>query len=141
MKIKVKYLRDIPRIQLRDNGDWIDLCAGEDTLIRHNEARPIPLGVAMELPQGYEAIIAPRSSLFKRYGLMQANSIGIIDESYKGDGDEWHFIAYNTGFDTIVTKGTRICQFRLLKHQDPMEIEECETLGNADRGGIGSTGE
>lgn len=139
--VRVKYLRDIPRIQIIEQGDWIDLFCGEDTMIEHNEYKLIPLGVAIELPAGYEAIVAPRSSLFKRYGIIQVNSIGIIDESYKGDGDEWHFPAYNLGGTTIIPKGTRICQFRIVKHQPQIEIKECETLGNKNRGGIGSTGE
>lgn len=99
----------------------------------------IPLGVAMELPHGYEALVAPRSSTFKKYGLILANSIGIIDESYKGDNDEWNFLALAVR-DTKIHKNERICQFRIIQHQPLIHLEEVETLGNADRGGIGSTG-
>ena len=120
-------------------GDWIDLRAAEDTCIKAGEYKMIPLGIAMELPKGYEAIIAPRSSTFGKYGVMLGNSIGIIDESYKGDNDEWHFIAYAVR-DTIIIKNDRICQFRIIKHQPKVKIVEVDSLGNADRGGIGSTG-
>lgn len=138
-KIKIKYLRDVEKVERISVGDWIDLRAAETVRINPGEYKAIPLGVAMELPRGYEALVAPRSSLFKRYGVMLANSIGIIDESYKGDGDEWHFMAYATTYTTI-PKGERICQFRIIKHQPSIKFIEVATLGNADRGGIGSTG-
>ena len=141
MKVKVKYLRDIPHIQKFTNGDWVDLCAGEDVHIEHGEFKLIPLGVAMQLPLGFEAIVAPRSSLFKKHGLIQTNGIGIIDESYNGDGDEWKFPAYNLGESVDIPKGTRICQFRLLPHQPAFALNEVDILGNTDRGGFGSTGE
>ena len=137
--IKVKYLRNIERIKSISIGDWIDLRAADDTIMKAGEYTMIPLGIAMELPKGYEALVAPRSSTFGKYGLMLANSIGIIDESYKGDNDEWHFLAYAVR-DTIIRKNDRICQFRIIKHQPKVKMIEVESLGNADRGGIGSTG-
>lgn len=111
---------------------------GRDDKCR-GEFKAIPLGVAMELPKGYEALVAPRSSTFKKYGVLLANSLGIIDESYKGDNDEWHFLAYAVK-DTIIRKNERICQFRIIKHQPKIKLIEVKRLGNADRGGIGSTG-
>lgn len=139
MEIKIKYLRDIEKIGALAVGDWIDLRAAEDVTIKAGEYKMIPLGVAMELPQGYEALVAPRSSTFKKYGVLLVNSIGIIDESYKGDGDEWNFLAYAVR-DTVIPKNERICQFRIIEHQPRIKLIEVETLGNADRGGIGSTG-
>ena len=137
--IKVKYLRGVQKIERFNVGDWIDLRAAEDVTMKAGEYRMIPLGVAMELPLGYEALVAPRSSTFKKYGLILANSIGIIDESYKGDNDEWNFLAYAMR-DAIIHKNERICQFRIIQHQPLIHLEEVEALGNADRGGIGSTG-
>lgn len=137
--IKVKYLRDIQKIEKFNVGDWIDLRAAEDVKMEVGEYKMIPLGVAMELPQGYEALVAPRSSTFKKLGIMLANSIGIIDESYKGDNDEWNFLAFAVR-DTVIHKNERICQFRIIRHQPFIHLMEVETLGNADRGGIGSTG-
>ena len=137
--IKIKYLRDIKKIERFNVGDWIDLRAGEEVTMKKGEYRMIPLGVAMELPHGYEALVAPRSSTFKKYGLLLANSIGIIDETYKGDNDEWNFLAYATR-DTVVHKNERICQFRIIQHQPLIHLQEVETLGNPDRKGIGSTG-
>lgn len=139
MKIKIKYLRDIEKIKRISVGDWIDLRAAETVTIGAGEYAQIPLGVAMELPKGYEAIVAPRSSTFRKYGVLLANSIGIIDESYKGDNDEWNFIAHAIK-TTIIPKGERICQFRIIKHQPKIKLIEVNTLGNPDRGGIGSTG-
>lgn len=137
--IRIKYLADIDHIQKIHKGDWIDLRCAEDTVLKAGEYKLIPLGVAMELPSGYEALCAPRSSTFKNYGILLANSIGIIDETYKGDNDQWHFPAYATR-DVTIPKNERICQFRIIEHQPEVEFEEVESLGNSDRGGIGSTG-
>lgn len=137
--IKIKYLRDIQKIERFNVGDWIDLRAAEDVVMYGGEYKLIPLGVAMELPHGYEALVAPRSSTFKKCGIILANSLGIIDESYKGDNDEWHFPAFAM-YDTVIHKNERICQFRIIQHQPLIHLQEVETLGNPDRGGIGSTG-
>ena len=138
-KVKIKYLRDIKKIEKFNTGDWIDLRAAETVTMKAGEYRMIPLGVAIELPHGYEALVAPRSSTFKKYGVILTNSIGVIDESYKGDNDEWNFLAYAMR-DTTIHKNERICQFRIIRHQPLIHLEEVETLGNPDRGGIGSTG-
>ena len=137
--IKIKYLKDIQKIERFNVGDWIDLRAAETVVMKAGEYRMIPLGVAMELPKGYEAIIAPRSSTFKKYGIILANSIGIIDEAYKGDNDEWNFLAYAVR-NTKIHKNERICQFRIIQHQPLIHLQEVDSLGNDDRGGIGSTG-
>ena len=137
--IKVKYMRGVQKIERFNVGDWIDLRAAEDISLNAGDFALIPLGVAMELPEGYEALVAPRSSTFKKLGILLANSIGIIDESYKGDGDEWHFPAYAVK-DTVVHKNERICQFRIIQHQPRIHLVEVDHLGNTDRGGIGSTG-
>lgn len=137
--IKIRYLRDIKKIEKFNVGDWIDLRAAEDVTMKAGEFRMIPLGVAMELPHGYEALVAPRSSTFKKYGVILTNSIGVIDESYKGDNDEWNFLAYALR-DTVIHKNERICQFRIIQHQPLIHLIEVETLDNPDRGGIGSTG-
>lgn len=137
--IKIKYLRDIQKIERFNVGDWIDLRCAEDTTLIAGQFQLIPLGVAMELPHGYEALVAPRSSTFKKYGVILANSLGIIDESYKGDNDEWHFPAYAMR-DTVIRKNERICQFRIIEHQPLVKLVEVDELGNDNRGGIGSTG-
>ena len=137
--IKLKMLADIEPPEAIEQGDWIDLRAAETILIVKGEFKYIPLGVAMQLPEGYEAIVAPRSSLFKRRGIIMTNSIGIMDESYCGNNDEWKFPAYAIR-DTLIPKGERICQFRIMKHQPEIKFEIVDTLGNPDRGGHGSTG-
>lgn len=139
MDIKIKYLRDISAIKVAKGGDWVDLRAGETVEMKAGEYAMIPLGVAMELPAGYEAIVAPRSSTFRKYGIILVNSIGIIDESYCGDNDEWNFLAFAVR-DTIIPKNERICQFRIVEHQPSIAFDVVKTLGNPDRGGIGSTG-
>lgn len=138
-RIKVKYFDCKPYLSIYDNGDWIDLRAACDVKMKKGDYKAIPLGVAMELPKGYEAIVAPRSSTFKVYGIMPANGIGIIDESYKGDEDEWHFLAYAVR-DTEIAKGDRICQFRIIEHQPRIGFRYVTMLKNGNRGGIGSTG-
>ena len=138
--IKIKYFdADIERIEKVAVGDWIDLRAAEDVILVAGEYKAIPLGVAMELPEGYEALVAPRSSTFRKHGVILANSLGVIDESYKGDNDEWHFPAYALRGSRI-RKNERICQFRIIRHQPPVVFEEVESLGNKSRGGMGSTG-
>lgn len=137
--IKIRYLRGVQKIERFNVGDWIDLRAAEDINMDGGKFKLIPLGVAMELPEGYEAIVAPRSSTFKNHGILMANSIGIVDESYKGDNDEWHFPAYAVK-DTYIRKNERICQFRIIQHQPLIHLVEVDHLGNTDRGGIGSTG-
>lgn len=136
--IRIKYLRGIQKIERFNVGDWIDLRAAEDVSMNAGEFKMIPLGIAMELPSGYEALVASRSSTFKR-GVMMANGIGIIDESYNGDGDEWHFPAFAVK-DATIHKNERICQFRIIQHQPMIHLMEVDHLGNEDRGGIGSTG-
>lgn len=138
-KIKIKYLKHILEIGTVRNSDWVDLRAAEDVTMKAGEFKMIPLGVAMELPKGYEAIVAPRSSTFKKHKIILANSIGIIDESYKGENDEWHFPAFALS-DTYIKKNTRICQFRIIKHQPILSFHRVKMLGNTDRGGLGSTG-
>ena len=137
--IKIKLLRGLNTISPQENSDWIDLRAAEETRLVAGEYRAIPLGAAIELPRGHEAIVAPRSSTFKHYGILAANSLGVIDESYKGEGDEWHFLAYATR-NTVIHAGERICQFRIIKHQPAYRLKWVKRLKGKNRGGIGSTG-
>lgn len=139
-QIKIKYFTDeIDKIQKIDKGDWIDLRSAETITLKAGEFKLIPLGIAMELPKGYEAHAVPRSSTYKNFGIIQTNHCGIIDESYCGDNDQWYFPAYALR-DTTINVNDRICQFRIVEKQPPIEFIEVETLGNDDRGGIGSTG-
>ncbi len=140
IEIKVKYFTDIDEIKfIEDKSDWYDLRSAEDVEMKAGEFKLIRLGIAMQLPKGYEALMIPRSSTFKNYGIMQANSIALFDESYCGDNDEWRFpaIAFR---DTVIHKNDRICQFRIIEHQPKHVITKVEKLGNVDRGGLGSTG-
>jgi dUTP pyrophosphatase len=138
-KIKIKYFTDIDKIAPIANGDWIDLRCAEDVKLYKGESTLIPLGVAMQLPDGYEANIVPRSSTFKHYGIVQTNSFAVIDNSYSGDNDQWFLPVYATR-NTEIKKNDRICQFRLNKIQPPVEFEQVESLDGVDRGGFGSTG-
>lgn len=140
--IKIRYLSDKIEPLTYVGGsksNWIDLRAAEDVELKQGECKLIPLGVAMQLPAGYEALVAPRSSTLKNFGITQTNSIGIIDETYCGDNDQWLFPA-EAKRDTVIHAGDRICQFRIIEHQPQLIFEAVETLGNEDRGGIGSTG-
>lgn len=140
-KIRIKYFTDeIDKLCYIDGkSDWIDLRSASEIEMKAGEFRLIPLGVAMELPKGYEAHVVPRSSTFKNFGIIQTNSMGIIDESYCGDNDQWFFPAYALR-DTVIHVNDRICQFRIMAHQPVIAFEETENLGNEDRGGHGSTG-
>jgi dUTP pyrophosphatase len=139
--IDIKYVKDgMEKIEIIRGGDWIDLRVAENVTLKAGEFKLIPLGVAMMLPKGYEALVIPRSSTFKKYGVIQANSVGLIDESYCGNNDEWHFPAYATK-DINITKNTRICQFRIIKHQPTIRLVEATELSEINRGGFGSTDE
>lgn len=121
------------------HGEWIDLAAAEEVVMKSGEFKIIGLGVSMELPEGYYAQVAPRSSTCKNFGIIMANSLGIIENDYCGDNDVWGFPAYAIR-DTVIHKGDRICQFCLKKQEVPVEFEQVDSLGNPDRGGFGSTG-
>lgn len=139
MEVKIKYLADIEKIQPNEKGDWIDLRAAEDVVMYSGDFKLIPLGIAMQLPDGYEALVAPRSSTHKQFGIILANSLGIIDETYCGDNDQWHFPAIALRY-THIKKNDRICQFRIIEHQPNFSFKEVDSLGNENRGGLGSTG-
>jgi dUTP pyrophosphatase len=140
MNIKIKYFNEnLTKIKKVKIGDWIDLRASETIELKAGEYKLIPLGVAMKLPFGYEANVVPRSSTFKNFGIIQTNSLGVIDESYSGNNDQWFFPAYALR-DTVINEDERICQFRIVKKMPTFEFEEVEFLDDSDRGGIGSTG-
>lgn len=140
-KIKIQYKDEtIEKLRYIDGkSDWIDLRAAEDIEMKAGEFKLIPLGIAMQLPKGYEAHVVPRSSTFKNFGIIQTNHCGIIDETYCGPNDWWFMPAYALR-DTRIAKNDRICQFRIEKHQPELAFEEVDQLEGADRGGIGSTG-
>ena len=138
--IKIKYFtNDIDKINKIDKGDWIDLRAAKTVELKSGEFKLIPLGVAMQLPEGYEAHVVPRSSTYKNFGIIQTNHQAVIDESYCGDNDQWFYPAYALR-DTVININDRICQFRIMKKQPSICFEEVDVLNNEDRGGIGSTG-
>lgn len=140
--IKIKYHTDkidkLERIEDKKS-DWIDLRVAEDVVLKAGEFKLISLGVSMQLPEGYEAHMVPRSSTYKNFGIIQTNHQAVIDESYCGDDDIWRYPAYALR-DTVIKTNDRICQFRIMKKQPEINFEEVEILGNENRGGIGSTG-
>ena len=140
-EIKIKYFTDQiePLTYIEGKSDWIDLRAAADVTLKKGEFKLIPLGVAMELPEGYEAHVLPRSSTYKNFGVIQTNSMGVIDESYCGDNDQWFFPAYALR-DTKIHVNDRICQFRIMEHQPELTFKPVTVLGHEDRGGHGSTG-
>lgn len=139
MKIKVKYHFNIYPLEKRENGDWIDLRVAEDVSMKAGEFKLISLGVSMQLPDGYEALIVPRSSTFKNWGVLQTNHCGVIDNSYCGDNDVWMFPALATR-DVFIEKNSRICQFRIQQKMQYVSFETVDNLGNPDRKGFGSSG-
>lgn len=140
MKILVKYHN--PRLTKLDKlriGDWIDLRAAEDVHLHQGEFRLISLGISVKLPEGYEAHIAPRSSSFQKWGFLQTNGVGIVDNSYSGPNDLWMLPVYATR-DAEIHENDRICQFRIMQQMPELEFVEVETLSDEDRGGFGITG-
>ena len=140
MRIKVKYHgEDYIPLEMTERGDWCDLRVAEDTKLKAGEFKIISLGVSMMLPEGYEALVLPRSSTFKHWGILQTNSCGVIDNSYCGDNDIWGFPAYATR-DVFIPKHTRICQFRIQRKMERLTFATVDHLSSEDRGGFGSSG-
>ena len=139
MEIKVKYHADIHPLEKTERGDWIDLRVAEDVELKAGEFKIISLGVSMKLPDGYEALVIPRSSTFKNWGVIQANHCGLIDNSYCGDNDIWMFPAFATR-DVLIEKNSRICQFRIQKKMDNVSLKTVDYLSEINRGGFGSSG-
>ena len=140
-QIKIKYIsKDIEKLRyIAGNSDWIDLRVACDISMKKGEFRLIPLGIAVELPKGYEAHIVPRSSTYKNFGLIQTNHMGVVDESYCGDNDEWMWPALALR-DTELHVNDRVCQFRIMEHQPEIAFEEVDSLESPDRGGFGTSG-
>lgn len=139
IKIKFKDPKVYEEFNHIEVGDWIDLRTNDVVTLKKGQYRMIDLGVAMELPKGYEALVVPRSSTFKNFGLLQVNNIGIFDNSFKGNEDYWNFLVLATR-DATIPKGTRICQFRIMENQPQINFKVVDKLNNENRGGIGSTG-
>jgi len=141
LKIKIKYFNKniIPLCFIENKSDWIDLRAAETIHLKKGEFKLIPLGVAMELPKGYEAHIVPRGSTFKNFGVIQTNHQGVVDESFCGDNDQWFFPAYALR-DTVINFNDRICQFRIMEKMPNIKFNVVNFLSNEDRGSYGSTG-
>ena len=148
MKIRVKYFDGATKLQKIEKGNWIDVYANKEIFVEVNERAMVPLGFALELPKGWEGHLAPRSSTFKTWGIIQTNSVGVVDDTYIGDNDQWHMPVYCLqGKDekdgikgTWIRKGDKVGQFRIMEVMPSIEFEEVESFGNAERGGFGSTG-
>lgn len=141
MEIEVKYFSDqISKLEyIEGKSDWIDLRSAVDITLKKGEFALIPLGIGIRLPKGYEAHIVPRSSTFKKFGLLQTNSQGVIDETYCRDGDQWMMPVLAIR-DTTIHINDRICQFRIMEHQPALTFRQVEHLDEVSRGGFGSTG-
>lgn len=139
--IAIKYFNpDYPKLEyIEGKSDWIDLRSNETMTLEAHKHYLIPLGVAMQLPVGYEALVAPRSSSFKKWGIIQTNTPGVIDETYCGPNDQWFMSVYTTR-DVTIERFDRICQFRIIKHQPAITFTESDLTDNESRGGHGSTG-
>lgn len=139
MNVFIRYHTDIEPLEQTDKGDWIDLRAAEDVELKAGEFKLISLGISMQLPEGYEAHIIPRSSTFKHWGILQTNHFGLIDNTYCGDDDIWMFPALATR-DVLIEKNSRICQFRIAEKMENVTFTTVDKLDNVSRGGFGSSG-
>ena len=156
MEVRIKYFDGATKLKKITKGNWIDVYARKDIFVPLNERAMIPLGFALELPENWEGLLAPRSSTFKTWGCIQTNSVGVVDDTYIGDNDEWHMPVFclqaKDGIDidvngikvsvkgTIIKSGDKIGQFRIQESMPALEFIEVEHFGNADRGGFGTTG-
>ena len=152
MIIRIKYFDKATKLKKITKGNWIDVYANKDVFVKCGERAMVPLGFALELPEGWEGHLAPRSSTFKTWGIIQTNSVGVVDDTYIGDNDQWHMPVYclqgkdiesdDNGEEikgTWIRKGDKIGQFRIMEVMPEIEFEEVESFGNKDRGGFGTT--
>ena len=156
MKMRIKYFDGATKMGKIAKGNWIDVYSNADIFVPVGERAMIPLGFALELPQGWEGHLAPRSSTFKSWGIIQTNHVGVVDDTYIGDNDQWHMPVYcltanckvnENEIPTVdgrqgvwIRKGDKIGQFRIMEVMPEIEFDEVESFGNADRGGFGTTG-
>ena len=152
MIIRIKYFDKATKLKKITKGNWIDVYANKDVFVKCGERAMVPLGFALALPEGWEGHLAPRSSTFKTWGIIQTNSVGVVDDTYIGDNDQWHMPVYclqgkdiesENGEEvkgTWIRKGDKIGQFRIMEVMPEIEFEEVESFGNKDRGGFGTTG-
>ncbi|MDK0980281.1 dUTP diphosphatase [Clostridium perfringens] len=152
MIIRIKYFDKATKLKKMTKGNWIDVYANKDVFVKCGDRAMIPLGFALELPEGWEGHLAPRSSTFKTWGIIQTNSVGVVDDTYIGDNDQWHMPVYclqgkdiesENGKEvkgTWIRKGDKIGQFRIMEVMPEIQFEEVESFGNKDRGGFGTTG-
>ena len=148
MKIRIKYFDGATKLKKIVKGNWIDVYSNKDVFVEEGARAMIPLGFALELPNGWEGHLAPRSSTFKTWGVIQTNSVGVVDDTYIGDNDQWHMPVFclqgkeysECKKGTWIKKGDKIGQFRIMEVMPEIEFEEVESFGNEDRGGFGSTG-
>lgn len=152
LNVRIKYFEGATKLKKISKGNWIDVYARRDVFVPTGERAMIPLGFALELPQGWEGHLAPRSSTFKTWGVIQTNSVGVVDDTYIGDNDEWHMPVYcldakdTETVDGIekrgswVKHGDKIGQFRIMEVMPEIEFNEVNSFGNEDRGGFGTTG-
>lgn len=152
MIIRIKYFDKATKLKKITKGNWIDVYANKDVFVKCGDRAMVPLGFALELPEGWEGHLAPRSSTFKTWGIIQTNSVGVVDDTYIGDNDQWHMPVYclqgkyvenDNGEEikgTWIRKGDKIGQFRIMEVMPEIEFEEVESFGNEDRGGFGTTG-
>ena len=138
MKLKIKYFNNAKRLEKISKGNWIDVYANEDVFVIKNQSKTIPLGFALELPEGWEGHLAPRSSTFKKWGVIQTNSVGVIDNSYCGDNDIIKMPVYATR-DIVIPRNERIAKFRIVKNQPTLNIKYVTKMEDKDRGGFGSS--
>ena len=144
MKIRIKYFEGATKLKKISKGNWIDVYASKDIFVPLNERAMVPLGFALELPQGWEGHLAPRSSTFKTWCIIQTNSVGVVDDTYIGDNDQWHMPVYclqaKHDNGTWIRTGDKIGQFRIMEVMPEIQFDEVESFGNCDRGGFGTTG-
>ena len=170
MKIKVKLFEGGKMPQVNENGDLFDVFsrintrlispqAGVQHQVNNMKVRDvdfkhslIPLGFAMEIPKGFKANLYPRSSTYKKWKIIFANSVGNIDSSYSGNDDEWKASVIALG-NTTIEAGDKIAQFEIVPSakatiwqklkwlfSNKIEFIQVDSLNNADRGGFGTTG-
>lgn len=135
MNIKVEIEKTRDGFGLEAHGNWCDIIMPEQTILKKDKYVEIPLGFKTNIPDGYEGHLLPRSSSFRKYGIICANQMGIVDSDYN---NEWFAFVLPTK-DAVIPKGSRVFQFTICKTMYPDYVFS-KLSRKSDRGMSGSSG-
>ena len=141
MKVKIKRIDKSFSLPVYETEGSVgfDLVCREKAIVESKSSSLLPTNIIVETPKGYMLMLAPRSSTFRKKGLVMPNSVGVIDQDYCGEKDEILLQVYNTRSENVtIERGEKLGQ-GIFVRVDKMEWEEIDGNMGESRGGFGST--